>query len=40
MVIEPVNHLQVGFYNSLAKVSRLVREIGSPARKLMVARSI
>jgi 5-keto-L-gluconate epimerase len=36
LVVEPVNHLQVGFNNSVAEVVQLEREIGSPAWKLMV----
>ena len=35
-VIEPVNHLQVGFNNSVAEVRRLIRTIGSPAIRPMV----
>jgi sugar phosphate isomerase/epimerase len=35
-VIEPVNHLQVGFNNTVAEVRQLIREIGSPAIKPMV----
>ena len=36
LVIEPVNHLQVGFNNSVAEVVALEEKIGSPAWKLMV----
>ena len=36
VVIEPVNHLQVGFNNSVAQVRRLVAEVGSPSLKPMV----
>ncbi len=36
LVVEPVNHLQVGFNNSVAEVVQLEREIDSPAWKLMV----
>ena len=36
VVMEPVNHLQVGFNNSVAEVRRLVAEVGSPALKPMV----
>ena len=36
LVIEPVNHLQVGFNNTVAEVVQTEREIGSPAWKLMV----
>lgn len=36
LVIEPVNHLQVGFNNSVAEVVALEENIGSPAWKLMV----
>ena len=36
VVVEPVNHLQVGFNNSVAEVRRLVAEVGSPALKPMV----
>ncbi len=35
-VIEPVNHLQVGFNNSLAEVQRLIAEIDVPAFKPML----
>ncbi|MDE0042888.1 MAG: sugar phosphate isomerase/epimerase [Candidatus Poribacteria bacterium] len=35
-VIEPVNHLQVGFNNSLAEVQRLIAEIDVPVFKPMV----
>ena len=35
-VIEPVNHLQVGFNNSLAEVQRLIDEIDVPAFKPML----
>jgi D-psicose/D-tagatose/L-ribulose 3-epimerase len=35
-VIEPVNHLQVGFVNTVDEVRRLIRTIGSPAIKPMV----
>ena len=36
LVIEPVNHLQVGFNNSVAEVRRLVEAVGSPALGPMV----
>jgi D-psicose/D-tagatose/L-ribulose 3-epimerase len=36
IVIEPVNHLQVGFHNSVAEVLQLIDEIGSPAIRPMV----
>ena len=36
VVVEPVNHLQVGFNNSVAEVRRLIAEVGSPALKPMV----
>ena len=36
LVIEPVNHLQVGFNNSVAEVRQLIEAIGSPAFKPMV----
>ena len=36
IVIEPVNHLQVGFNNSLAEVQRLIAEIDVPVFKPMV----
>jgi sugar phosphate isomerase/epimerase len=36
LVMEPVNHLQVGFNNSVAEVRQLVRDVGSPALKPMV----
>lgn len=35
-VIEPVNHLQVGFNNTVAEVRELIRSIGSPAIRPMV----
>jgi len=35
-VVEPVNHLQVGFNNSVAEVRRLVQTVGSPFLKPMV----
>ena len=31
VVIEPVNHLQVGFHNSAAEAAALVERVGSPA---------
>lgn len=36
IVIEPVNHLQVGFHNSVAEVLELIDRAGSPAIKPMV----
>lgn len=36
LVIEPVNHLQVGFNHSVAQVRRLIGAIGSPAFAPMV----
>ena len=36
LVVEPVNHLQVGFHNSVAEVRRLVEVVDSPALKPMV----
>ncbi len=36
IVIEPVNHLQVGFNNSLAEVQRLIAEIDVPVFKPML----
>ena len=35
-VLEPVNHLQVGFNNSVAEVLQLIEAIGSPAIRPMV----
>lgn len=35
-VIEPVNHLQVGFHNSVAEVRNLIAEVGFPAIRPMV----
>ncbi len=35
-VIEPVNHLQTGFHNSVAEVLGLIADIGSPAVRPMV----
>lgn len=35
-VIEPVNHLQVGFNHTVSEVLALIREINSPAAKPMV----
>jgi sugar phosphate isomerase/epimerase len=36
LVVEPVNHLQVGFNNSVAEVRELVQTVGSPALRPMV----
>ena len=36
IVIEPVNHLQVGFHNTAAEVRELIEKIGSPAVRPMV----
>ncbi|MBT5873074.1 MAG: sugar phosphate isomerase/epimerase [Candidatus Latescibacteria bacterium] len=36
IVVEPVNHLQVGFNNSVAEVRELIDNIGSPALRPMV----
>ena len=36
LVMEPVNHLQVGFNNSVAEVRQLVSDVGSAALKPMV----
>ncbi len=36
LVIEPVNHMQVGFNNTVAEVRQLIERIGSPAIKPMV----
>ena len=36
LVIEPVNHLQVGFNNSVAEVCQLIEAIGSPVFRPMV----
>jgi sugar phosphate isomerase/epimerase len=36
VVIEPVNHLQVGFHNSVGEVRALIARIGSPAIRPMV----
>lgn len=36
IVIEPVNHLQVGFNHTAAEVSELIERIGSPAVTLML----
>jgi len=36
LVIEPINHLQVGFNNTVAEVRELIRHIGSPAIRPMV----
>ncbi|MBT4101555.1 MAG: sugar phosphate isomerase/epimerase [Gemmatimonadetes bacterium] len=36
IVIEPINHLQVGFNNSVAEVRSLIEAIGSPALRPMV----
>ena len=36
LVIEPVNHLQVGFNNTVAEVRALIAAIGSPAVRPMV----
>ena len=36
VVVEPVNHLQVGFNNSVSEVRRLIETVGSPALGPMV----
>ncbi len=36
LVVEPVNHLQVGFNNSVAEVRALIAAVGSPAVRPMV----
>src|SRR5262249_941008 len=36
LVLEPVNHLQVGFNNTVAEVQSLIAAIGSPALRPMV----
>jgi D-psicose/D-tagatose/L-ribulose 3-epimerase len=36
VVIEPVNHLQVGFHNSVGEVRALIARIGSPRLRPMV----
>ncbi len=36
LVIEPINHLQVGFNNSVSEVRELIAAVGSPAFKPMV----
>jgi D-psicose/D-tagatose/L-ribulose 3-epimerase len=36
IVIEPVNHLQVGFHHTLAEVTALIERIGSPHCKPML----
>ena len=36
VVIEPVNHLQAGFNNSVAEVQAIIDRIGSPALRPMV----
>ena len=36
LVVEPVNHLQVGFNNTVAEVRELARRVGSPALRPMV----
>jgi 5-keto-L-gluconate epimerase len=36
LVLEPVNHLQVGFNHTAAEASRLVERIGSPALSCML----
>ena len=36
LVVEPINHLQVGFHNSVNEVRDLVAAIDVPAFKLMV----
>jgi len=35
-VVEPVNHLQVGFNNGVSEVRQLIRIVNSPALKPMV----
>lgn len=36
LAFEPVNHMEVGFHNTLAEAERLVRKLGLPGVKLMV----
>ena len=36
LVLEPVNHLQVGFNNSVSEVCQMVQTVGSPALSPMV----
>lgn len=36
LVIEPINHLQVGFHNSVGEVRNLISEVGSLALRPMV----
>lgn len=36
LVLEPVNHLQVGFHNSAAEAAALLDRVGSPALQLMI----
>ena len=36
IVIEPVNHLQVGFHNSVAEVKALIAAVNSPSVKPMI----
>jgi sugar phosphate isomerase/epimerase len=36
LVVEPVNHLQVGFHNSVAEVRHLIERIGSASLRPMV----
>jgi D-psicose/D-tagatose/L-ribulose 3-epimerase len=36
VVIEPVNHLQVGFHHSVAEVLALIARVGSPAVRPMI----
>jgi len=36
VIIEPVNHLQVGFHHSVAEVRSLIERIGSPALRPIV----
>ncbi|MBI3470444.1 MAG: sugar phosphate isomerase/epimerase [Candidatus Solibacter usitatus] len=36
VVVEPVNHLQVGFHNSVAEVRELIRQVGADSIRPMV----
>jgi sugar phosphate isomerase/epimerase len=36
IAVEPVNHLEVGWHNTIADVARLVRSIARPSARLMI----
>jgi 5-keto-L-gluconate epimerase len=36
VAFEPVNHLEVGFHNTIAEAAELVRSVGSPGLRMMI----